>query len=245
MHRLLRREPVYPRQIRLRADAAGDPAAPAQKSSYRLLFQRGHRRATILASVPWFLQDLATYGIGIFTPTILADAFGHQSGPARNVADLVSGDVLAAKGAAAIDVLLIVGIVAAVFLTDAVGRIRLQIFGFVGCAAGLLIASLSLDEAGGTSTALVFAGFVLFSFMTNLGPNAQTYLLSGEVFPTALRGRALASRRRSPRSARRPRRSCSRSCWPTSAPQPCSTSSPAPRGWAPWSLGCSGSRPKA
>jgi MFS family permease len=190
MTRLLHREPRYPRQIRLLSTAAGDPAAPpAPKGHYRLLFATRHRRATILASVPWFLQDLATYGIGIFTPTILADAFGHQSGQARNVADIVSGDILAAKGAAAIDVLLIVGIVAAVFLTDSVGRIRLQILGFIGCAAGLLIASLSLDEAGGTSTALMFTGFVLFSFMTNLGPNAQTYLLSGEVFPTALRGR--------------------------------------------------------
>jgi len=30
---------------------------------------------------------------------------------------------------------------------------------------------------------------MLFNFMTNLGPNAQTYLLAGEVFPTAVRGR--------------------------------------------------------
>jgi nitrate/nitrite transporter NarK len=35
---------------------------------------------------------------------------------------------------------------------------------------------------------LIVAGFVLFQFMTNLGPNAQTYLLAGEVFPTHLRG---------------------------------------------------------
>jgi nitrate/nitrite transporter NarK len=36
---------------------------------------------------------------------------------------------------------------------------------------------------------LIFAGFMLFNFMTNLGPNAQTYLLTGEVFPTAIRGK--------------------------------------------------------
>jgi len=36
---------------------------------------------------------------------------------------------------------------------------------------------------------LIFAGFMLFSLMTNLGPNAQTYLMSGEVFPTEVRGR--------------------------------------------------------
>jgi MFS transporter, putative metabolite transport protein len=35
---------------------------------------------------------------------------------------------------------------------------------------------------------LIFTGFMLFNFMTNLGPNAQTYLLAGEVFPTAIRG---------------------------------------------------------
>jgi nitrate/nitrite transporter NarK len=29
---------------------------------------------------------------------------------------------------------------------------------------------------------------MLFNFMTNLGPNAQTYLLAGEVFPTEVRG---------------------------------------------------------
>ena len=190
MRRLLRREPPYPRQIRLRNEQAGpDPAVPGPKGHYRLLFGGKHRRAIVLASVPWFLQDLATYGIGIFTPTILADMFGHQSEHARNVAGLVVNDILAAKGAAAIDVLLIVGVVAAVFLTDVVGRIRLQTWGFIGCAAGLLIASLSLGHEDGTSTALLFTGFVLFSFMTNLGPNAQTYLLSGEVFPTALRGK--------------------------------------------------------
>ena len=36
---------------------------------------------------------------------------------------------------------------------------------------------------------LIFAGFMLFNFMTNLGPNAQTYLIAGEVFPTAIRGK--------------------------------------------------------
>jgi MFS transporter, putative metabolite transport protein len=29
---------------------------------------------------------------------------------------------------------------------------------------------------------------MLFNFMTNLGPNAQTYLIAGEVFPTEVRG---------------------------------------------------------
>jgi nitrate/nitrite transporter NarK len=64
----------------------------------------------------------------------------------------------------------------------------LQIIGFIGCAVGLLIASLSIDFTGGARIALIFAGFMLFNFMTNMGPNAQTYLLAGEVFPTEVRG---------------------------------------------------------
>ena len=60
---------------------------------------------------------------------------------------------------------------------------------FFGCAVGLLLASFSVYATGGTKTILIFAGFMLFNFMTNLGPNAQTYLLAGEVFPTAIRGK--------------------------------------------------------
>jgi hypothetical protein len=62
------------------------------------------------------------------------------------------------------------------------------VVGFIGCAIGLLVASVSFNASGGAQVLLVFAGFMLFNFMTNLGPNAQTYLLAGEVFPTGIRG---------------------------------------------------------
>lgn len=188
VRRLLHREPPYPSSIHL--------AVPKDKSGSEakvlgpgVLFSPKYRRATILAAVPWFLQDLSTYGIGIFTPTILASVMGTKAKYARNLADIIHNDMGAAKGAAFIDILLLVGIIAAVLLADRVGRIRLQVFGFIGCAAGLFLATLSLDGTGSARTALLFCGFMLFSFMTNLGPNAMTYLIAGEVFPTAIRGR--------------------------------------------------------
>jgi hypothetical protein len=79
---------------------------------------------------------------GIFTPTILA-----------------------AKGAALITFLLIVSIAFAVVLADKLGRVRLQIGGFIGCALGLLIPSFSIDFQGSTRIALIFAGFMMFNFM--------------------------------------------------------------------------------
>ena len=43
--------------------AQSDP--PRSDLPYSALFSPQYRRNTILASVPWFLQDIATYGIGI------------------------------------------------------------------------------------------------------------------------------------------------------------------------------------
>ncbi len=186
--RLLKRSPAYPKEIQLIEAVSEEASAEDKKPSYAKLFKKKHRKATILASVPWFLQDLGTYGIGIFTPTILAATIGASHGDARNLAEVIHSDMLAAKGAAIIDILLIAGIGAAILLADKVGRIPLQVLGFIGCAAGLIIAALSTHFEGSTQLFMIFAGFMLFNFMTNLGPNAMTYLLAGEVFPTHIRG---------------------------------------------------------
>src|SRR6202789_1870963 len=186
--RLLERTPQYPQNIALVPQAGAAGGHGHGGGSFLSLFQKRYRRATILASVPWFLQDLSTYGIGIFTPTILATALGHHAEHVRSMSDLIANATVAARGDAMITLLLIIGIVFAVMLADKLGRIRLQIFGFIGCAVGLLVASLSVDFTGSLKITLIFVGFMLFNFMTNLGPNAQTYLLAGEVFPTAIRG---------------------------------------------------------
>jgi MFS family permease len=187
--RLLTREPAYPKEIHLDGTrTVGENAGPTPVGGYGELFSARNRRATLFASIPWFLQDLGTYGIGIFTPTILAATIGAKT-EARNVADLVHNEMLAAKGAAFLDLLLIVGILFAVLLADKVGRVKLQILGFIGCAVGLFVAAISQHFDGSTQMMLIFTGFMLFNFMTNMGPNAQTYLLAGEVFPTAVRGK--------------------------------------------------------
>lgn len=189
LERLLRRRPLYPKKVHLTRKP--EPEHEHKEKGFLALFSRRHRGRTILASVPWFLQDLGTYGIGIFTPTILASVVGHKVADAQTVAEIVHNDLKAAEGTVFIDSLLIVGIICAIFLADKVGRMRLQIAGFIGCAVGLFIAALSLnfDEGSTMSLVLIFVGFMLFSFMTNLGPNAMTYLIAGEVFPTRLRGK--------------------------------------------------------
>jgi MFS family permease len=186
LSRLLHRTPQYPQSVRLARHVADEKSA--SKQNLFSLFNKRNLRATIFSSAPWFLQDLGTYGIGVFTPTLIAAAVGSGPDKIRSPADLIASGIHAAEASAVTTSLLIVGIVFAIALSDKFGRIRLQIFGFLGCAVGLGIASLSIGASGSLKLDFILSGVMLFNFMTNLGPNAQTYLLAGEVFPTEVRG---------------------------------------------------------
>lgn len=163
--------------------AATDPPEREPSLSYAALFSSHYRRNTLFASIPWFLQDIATYGIGIFTPAIIsALAFASED-------NFMMRQMAAAKGSAIVDLFLIAGFLIAVWLIERVGRVRLQIVGFLGMAVGLAILAASnlLPVNNGTNIAIVFIGFFVFNLMMNAGPNSTTFLLSGEVFPTSIR----------------------------------------------------------
>lgn len=159
-----------------------DPPNRRAQLPYSALFTAPLRRSTLLAALPWFLQDIATYGIGIFTPTIIAVlALADQT-------NFLAREMAAARGAAIVDLFLIAGFLLAILFVERVGRIPLQIIGFVGMAIGLLTLALSnLILTHHSSLILVFAGFFVFNLSMNAGPNSTTFLLSGEVFPTSIR----------------------------------------------------------
>ncbi len=107
--RLLFRKPLYPQQVALARHVADE--ASASKRSFLALFNPRNRRATIFSSAPWFLQDLGTYGIGVFTPTLIAAALGSGPDKIRSPADLIASGIHSAEAAALTTSLLIVGIV--------------------------------------------------------------------------------------------------------------------------------------
>ncbi|MFN9940480.1 MAG: MFS transporter, partial [bacterium] len=128
------------KDVQLLAVEIAEEGSLQRSGDWRSLFRGKLQRATILASVPWFLQDLSTYGIGIFTPVIIAAAFG-ASAKEHTVAAVIHNDLLGARGTALVDLGFLVGIACAIALADRWGRIPLQIIGFVGCALGLLLAA--------------------------------------------------------------------------------------------------------
>ena len=148
------------------------------------LFKRDMIRRTVFTSVPWFLMDIATYGVGIFTPTLLA-AMALAGANATFIAD----DIASTVGTAFLDIFLVLGFGAAILTVERLGRVRLQLVGFALMAVGLIVLAVAAGLPGGGSAHIwiVFLGFALFNFFMNAGPNATTYALPAEVFPSDVR----------------------------------------------------------
>ena len=159
---------------------------------YRALFGRRFRRRTVLTAVPWFFMDIATYGVGVFTPTIIA-AIGVSAASSGFMAD----DIASAKGSAFVDLFLVAGFGLAILVINRVDHLRLQIAGFAAMVLGLVVlAWVSALPGGGDAHVLgVFVGFSVFNLFMNMGPNSTTFLLPAEVFPTEVRatGHGLAT----------------------------------------------------
>jgi len=177
------------KEKRLRALAAELPARPAageiKKPGCRALFSRKYLRRTTLSAIPWFLMDITTYGIGTFTPILLAAlAFSGEG------LDVIAADFKSTEGALFLDVFLVAGFLLNILLVEKWGRIRLQLLGFGGMTVGLLLLALSsaLGTAGGSPLLLILAGFAIFNLLMNMGPNATTFILPAELYPTELRG---------------------------------------------------------
>ena len=74
-----------------------------------------------------------------------------------------------------------------VFLVDRLGRKFIQIMGFSILTVLFLILGIWFTSIRDTSTILFFIIYSLIQFFCNFGPNATTFIVPGEVFPTRYR----------------------------------------------------------
>ena len=133
------------------------------------------------------MMDVATYGVGLFTPVILG---------AMHFASAGSGTLAAvyadAKGSGIVDLFLLFGFMAGMWAVPRFGRIPMQIAGFAGMSLGMLLLMFAAMASNGPGVhlGLVIAGFIIFNFAMNAGPNATTFTLAPVLFPTAIRASA-------------------------------------------------------
>ncbi|WP_449370898.1 MFS transporter [Thiomonas sp.] len=191
VHVLERFVPSDRRQLERMASRLGDTVhfvarvpQSAKPQGYGLLFHPAYLRRTLLSAVPWFLMDIATYGVGLFTAVLLAQM--HVAGAGL---PLVPHVAALARGTGLIDLFLLLGFVIGLWAVARFGRIRMQMLGFGGMAVGMGVLWLSTVLAGGDAAhvGLVFFGFFVFNLFMNMGPNSTTYILPTELYPTQLR----------------------------------------------------------
>jgi PHS family inorganic phosphate transporter-like MFS transporter len=146
-------------------------------------------RWTLLGTAStWFLIDVTFYGQSLMSSAVLADAL------AANVAGATALDKLRASLASTCYVMLIAlpGYWVAIAAVERVGRRPLQLWGFVATAAAFVVLGAAFNTplrtgAGGAGF-LIFYGLTYFA--TNAGPNAMTFLVPTEAFPTVARASA-------------------------------------------------------
>jgi MFS family permease len=179
------REAVLQLTSNVRNESLATSIAP-KPPGIAILFSRAYRARTVLVAAPWFLMDIATYGVGLFTLIILGaiDISGQRGG-------VITHDLAAARGSSAIDLFLLLGFLLGIWAVPKFGRIRMQAIGFVSMALGMLLLVLAVRLPDSSfHIPLVFTGFIVFNLLMNAGPNATTFTLAPILFPTQLRATA-------------------------------------------------------
>ncbi|GJJ68078.1 MFS transporter, PHS family, inorganic phosphate transporter [Entomortierella parvispora] len=134
-------------------------------------------------AVAWFCLDTAFYGIGLNNSFILS-SINFSS---------VKGDDWSTCWNAAVGQTIIVlmgslpGYWVTVFTVERLGRVRIQLLGFFMSAVLFAILGFAYNQIRNYSIALFIVLFSLTQFFQNFGPNATTFIIPGEVFPTRYR----------------------------------------------------------
>lgn len=127
----------------------------------------------------WFFLDVAFYGVGLNNATIL-QAIGYAKG--ENVYKIfynisVGNLILVCAGA-------IPGYWVTVATVDTIGRKTIQMMGFIILTIMFCIMGFGYHAIGEKG---LLACYVIASFFFNFGPNATTFIVPGECFPTRYR----------------------------------------------------------
>lgn len=156
------------------------PGEPQWTTFFKYFSEWRHLKILIGTASTWFLVDVAFYGVNLNQSVILT-AIGFSTG--RNeyhvlMKNALGNLIIAVSG-------YVPGYFVTIALIERLGRKWIQIQGFLVCA--LLFGILAGDYTH-LPTAGKFVCFALAQFFFNFGPNATTFIIPAEVFPSRVRG---------------------------------------------------------
>ncbi|KAA8648923.1 phosphate transporter [Aspergillus tanneri] len=156
----------------------------------------GNWRTLAATSLSWLLLDFGFYGIGLSSPQFLAKTWDslniHGRVPPWQTDDSPDADIYKMFLNSSTHALVILnsgsflGGLALILVIHRLDRAALQKYGFLALAAHFIALGtmfITVHKEGPVAIALYIIGQALFNF----GPNATTYILPAELFPTRYR----------------------------------------------------------
>ncbi|RGB36206.1 major facilitator superfamily domain-containing protein [Rhizophagus diaphanus] len=165
------------------------------ESEYRIVIQKAtwkdfihhfgqweNGKVLLGTSVTWFAHDIAYYGIGLNNAIIL-EAIGYikTEDAYQSLFNISVGNIVITLMGT------IPGYWFTVFLVDSLGRKYIQLQGFALLTIIFIIMGFGYKEIITKSIPLFIILYSLSQFFQNFGPNATTFIVPGEVFPTRYR----------------------------------------------------------
>jgi SP family arabinose:H+ symporter-like MFS transporter len=166
--------------------SAEDLERAQQRESRRTQWTKGVKRALMVVCVFFVFQQITGINIPFYYgPKLLGGYLQSSNGSAVDAA---------VAGVEAAMILAAVNVVATYFafrFIDKVGRRNLAMWGYAGMAVFILVAALGVATLTGLPRVwVVMVGFSFFITSFAIGVGGTGWLIQGEVFPTAVRGRA-------------------------------------------------------
>ncbi|MDE2196885.1 MAG: MFS transporter [Gammaproteobacteria bacterium] len=145
-------------------------------ASWPALFSPNYIRRTLFVTLPWFLFDIMGYSFGIYAPLLLIGLGLH-------------GKVQSVIGNTLLDIVALIGTALLAVSIERVGRLRAQVWGFVGSVIGLLLVWVFALHGPPPLAALVI-GLLLWQVAISYGPANTCWIFPVELYPTELRASA-------------------------------------------------------
>lgn len=166
-----------------------EPPLPAV-SSLSSSFKGGRLKRAVFCGLPWACEGLGVYGIGVFLPVLMlalglghSDTTGGITGEAAGMVHIIRSVELSAW----VNLAILPGFVIGLLLVNRYNPVRMQVGGFLLCAAGLALLYAAWHFRLPVWMAL--GGFVLFELFINAGPHLVTFILPSQIYPVRDRGK--------------------------------------------------------
>ncbi|KAG0679159.1 Inorganic phosphate transporter pho84 [Pichia californica] len=159
----------------------GPPKASA-KDFINHFKQWKHGKILLGTAGSWFMLDVAYYGLGLNTASILSSiGFASSTNVYKSLYNQASGNlILVCAGT-------IPGYWFTVASVDTIGRKPIQVGGFILLTILFCIIGFGYDKIGSKGR---LALYIIAQFFQNFGPNTTTFIVPGECYPTRYRSTA-------------------------------------------------------